>query len=210
MKIAVYNNKGGVGKTSLVAHIGFRAIQLSKHITVLDADRQSNAMDWLSNGQWDGNSLLEVGTIKLTTDIREAENSDITVTDCPPAFEVVELYQDVDIWIVPVSGRFSVSGAINVLDSIKKVDKKPRVVLVANMVDARTEFGRKELEEIRKLNVELFKLPIPRHDVVGKAEMSCVPCWDIPYGIRSLTAVNLRTFADWVLSGCNDRGVYHG
>jgi cellulose biosynthesis protein BcsQ len=210
MKIAVYNNKGGVGKTSLVAHVGFRAIQLKKHITVLDADRQSNAMDWLSNGQWDGNSLLEIGTVKLTTDIMEVDNSDITITDCPPAFEVVELYQDVDIWIVPVSGRFSVSGAMNVLDSIKKVDKKPRVVLVANMVDARTEFGKKELEEIRKLDVELFKLPIPRHDVVGKAEMSCVPCWDIPYGIRSLTAVNLRTFADWVLSGCNERGVYNG
>ncbi len=210
MKIAVYNNKGGVGKTSLVAHIGFRAIQLSKHITVLDADRQSNTVDWITNGQWDGNSLLEIGTVKLTTDVNDIDSNDVTIIDCPPAFEVVELYQYVDIWIVPVSGRFSVSGAMNVLDSIKKMDKKPRVVLVANMVDARTEFGKKELEEIRKLDVELFKLPIPRHDVVGKAEMSCVPCWEIPYGIRSLTAVNLRTFADWVLSGCNERGVYNG
>jgi hypothetical protein len=132
----------------------------------------------------------------------------LTIIDCPPAFEVVKRYKDVDIWIIPVALRFSVAGAMSVIEEIKHIDKQPRVILVANMVDARTEFGKAELAEIQKLGVELFKLPIPRHDCVGKAEMSCVASWDIPYGMRSLTAQNFQSFADWVLSGCSERGVY--
>jgi cellulose biosynthesis protein BcsQ len=58
MVIAVYNNKGGVGKTSLVAHVGFRAMELQKEITVFDADLQSNAVEWLTNGQWDNSTTL--------------------------------------------------------------------------------------------------------------------------------------------------------
>ena len=61
MKIAIYNNKGGVGKTSLTAHVGFRAMETKQFITVVDADRQNNTMDWLTGGDWDGNSMVERG-----------------------------------------------------------------------------------------------------------------------------------------------------
>jgi len=210
MVIAVYNNKGGVGKTSLVAHVGFRAMELQKEITVFDADLQSNAVEWLTNGQWDNSTTLTRGSVTITTDQDELEQSDFSIIDCPPAFEVVKNFPNVNIWIVPVSGRFSVAGAINVVEQVKTYSQNSRIVLVANMVDARTNFGKKELEEINKLDVELFKYPIARHDVIGKAEMQCVSAWHIPYGIRSNTAVNLRIFSDWVISGCNAKGVYHG
>jgi cellulose biosynthesis protein BcsQ len=210
MVVAVYNNKGGVGKTSLVAHVGFRAMELQKEITVVDADSQYNTMDWLTNGQWDMNTTLSRGTITITTDVREIDDSDFSIIDCPPAFEVVQNYPKVNVWIVPVSGRFSVSGAMNVIQQVKTHSNNSRIVLVANMVDVRTTFGKTEFEEINKLGLELFKYPIPRHDVIGKAEMSCVSAWHIPYGIRSTTAVNLRLFTDWVISGCNEKGVYRG
>ena len=209
MKIAIYNNKGGVGKTSLTAHIGFRAMELDQEVTIVDADRQHTSMDWLTNGKWDGNSTVEVSSVKLTTDIREADG-DLVIIDCPPAFEVVENYPDVDIWIVPVSGRFSVMGAMTVIDEIKAINKSSRIVLVANMVDINTKFGNAQLKEIKKLEIELFKLQIPRHDIVGKAEMATKAAWAIPYGSRSLTSQNLLAFAEWVLNGCKSRGVYNG
>lgn len=209
MKIAVYNNKGGVGKTSLVAHVGFRAIEKRQVITVLDADRQHNTMDWLTSGQWDGNATVLMGTVTVTRDISEAD-ANIVIIDCPPAFEVVSLYNDVDIWIVPVNGRFSVSGAMGVIDEIKKIDRNPRIVLVPNMVDIRSDLGSAEMREIQKIDVELFKCNIPRHDVVSKAEMATKAAWDIPYGMRSLAAQNLKVFSDWVLQGCNTNGVYNG
>ena len=181
MKIAIYNNKGGVGKTSLTAHIGFRAMETGRAITIVDADRQNNAMDWLTNGSWDGNSTVEIGSVKLTKDFGEIDSNDLVVIDCPPAFEVVSNYPDVDIWIVPVNGRFSVMGSMTVIDEIKAINPKSRIVLIANMVDMGTKFGKKQLEEIKKLEVELYKLIIPRHDIVGKAEMSTKASWAVPY-----------------------------
>ena len=210
MKIAVYNNKGGVGKTSLTAHIGFRAMDTGRAITIVDADRQSNTMDWLTKGSWDGNSTVEVGSVKITKDIREINSDDLVVIDCPPAFEVVANYPDVDVWVVPVNGRFSVMGSMTVIDEIKAINPKARIVLLANMVDMSTRFGKTQLEEIKKLEVELYKLIIPRHDIVGKAEMSTKACWAVPYGSRSLTSQNLKMFAEWVLDSCKVRGVYNG
>jgi len=209
MKIAIYNNKGGVGKTSLTAHIGFRAMETNQSITVVDADRQNNSMDWLTGGEWDGNSTVERGSVKVTNDILEADG-DLVIIDCPPAFEVVQNYPDVDVWIIPVNGRFSVIGSMTVIDEIKAINTNARIVLIANMVDASTKFGKVQLDEIKKIGVELFKLIIPRHDIVGKAEIGTQSAWSIPYGSRSLAAQNLKLFADWVLNGCKVRGVYNG
>jgi len=209
MKIAIYNNKGGVGKTSLTAHVGFRAMETNQSITVVDGDRQNNSMDWLTGGEWDGNSTVEKGSVKLTNDVLEAEG-DLVVIDCPPAFEVVQNYPDVDIWIIPVNGRFSVIGSMTVIDEIKAINPTARIVLIANMVDANTKFGKAQLGEIKKIGVELFKLIIPRHDIVGKAEIAAQSAWSIPYGSRSLAAQNLKLFAEWVLNGCKVRGVYNG
>ena len=197
MKIAIYNNKGGVGKTSLTAHVGFRAMETKQFITVVDADRQNNTMDWLTGGDWDGNSMVEIGSIKVTNDILDAD-CDLVVIDCPPAFEVVQNFPDVDVWI------------ITVIDEIKAINTKARIVLIANMVDANTKFGKAQLEEIKKIGVELYKLIIPRHDIVGKAEIATQSAWSIPYGSRSLAAQNLKLFAEWVLNGCKARGVYNG
>lgn len=210
MVVAVYNHKGGVGKSTLVAHVGFRAMELKKEITVFDSDLQSNTIVWLTNGQWDNNTTVTRGSVTMTIDIEELKQSKFSIIDCPPPIEVVRNYPAVDVWLVPVNGRFSVAGAMDVIEEVKKYAQSSRIVLVPNMVDVRTSFGQTELEEIEKLDVELFKYPIPRHDVIGKAEMQCVSAWQIPYGVRSNTALNLRIFSDWVLSGCNVNGVYRG
>jgi len=210
MKIAIYNNKGGVGKTSLTAHVGFRAMETKQSITVVDADKQSNAMDWLTGGDWDGNSTVEVGSLTITKDIRDIEADALVVIDCPPSFEVVQNYPDVDVWIIPVNGRFSVIGSMTVIDEIKAINPKARIVIIANMVDVSTKFGKAQLDEIKKIGVELYKLIIPRHDIVGKAEIATQSAWSIPYGSRSLAAQNLKLFAEWVLNGCKVRGVYNG
>jgi cellulose biosynthesis protein BcsQ len=210
MVVAVYNHKGGVGKSTLVAHVGFRAMELKKEITVFDSDLQSNTIVWLTNGQWDNNTTVTRGSVTMTIDTEELKQANYSIIDCPPAIEVVRNYPAVDVWLVPVNGRFSVAGAMDVIEEVKKYAQSSRIVLVPNMVDVRTSFGQTELEEIEKLDVELFKYPIPRHDVIGKAEMQCVSAWQIPYGVRSNTALNLRIFSDWVLSGCNVKGVYRG
>jgi cellulose biosynthesis protein BcsQ len=207
MKAVVYNNKGGVGKSTLVSHTAFYAMERKVELTVIDADQQCNSMSWLAGHEWDGSTEYETGTVRMTTD-GGAVGGAMTIVDAPPSFTFVENHPEADIWIIPVGGRFSVTGAMNVIDQVRQVKKKARVVLVANMCDPNTKFGRLELDEINKLNIELFKIPIPRHDIVRKAEMAGQAAWSLPYGIRANAAQNLRTFADWMVRGCPDKGVY--
>lgn len=206
MKVVFYNNKGGVGKTSLTCHTAFAAIERNYPLTVIDADRQNNAMQWLSAYEWDGDESYDVGSVHITTNPDDYDKG-LVLVDAPPAFDFVQNVDDADIWIIPVNGRFSITGAMNVIDEVKSVNGG-RIVLVASMCDANTALGKVEIEQIRKLNLELFKFPIPRHDTVRKGELQGMAAWQVPYGSRSSAAQNLKLFANWVLSGCGSGGVY--
>lgn len=48
--IAVYNNKGGVGKTTLSAHIVYAADAAGLRTLVIAMDRQGDLPKWLSRG----------------------------------------------------------------------------------------------------------------------------------------------------------------
>jgi len=202
MRVAIYNNKGGVGKSTLVCHTAFRAQELKKDLTVIDADGQHNTMSWLAGHNWDKEEGYEMGSVYVTTNANDNSNSEVTIIDTPPADDVVSKVPDVDVWIIPVNGRFSVDGAINAIANIRDLSRKARIVLVANMSDPNSKFGKIELEQIRKLDVEIFDMVISRHDSVRKAEMLGIAAWKVPYGIRSSTAQNLLYFSDWVLKGC--------
>lgn len=208
MKIVVYNNKGGVGKSTLVCHAAFRAAELNLSLSVIDADQQCNTMAWLSGHQWNGDESYNLGSVSVTTNVNSVDLHSITLIDAPPAFNFVQNVSDVDIFVIPVGGRFSVDGAINVISQINQNNSSSRIVLVANMSDANTNFGKSELEQIRKLGVELFKFPISRHDVVRRAEMLGQAAWQVPYGVRTLTAQNLQLFSEWIVRGCQENGVY--
>lgn len=206
MVVGFYNNKGGVGKSSLCSHAGFKAIEKGIKLCVCDADRQMNTISWLSGHNWN-EEPYENGSVYVTYDLDDIDKYDMTLIDFPPAFEIIQNVE-CDIWIIPVDGRFSIDGALNVISQIRMKSKSnARIIVVANKAIA-TKFGKHELKEISKLDVELFKFPIPTGDVVRKAEVSGIPCWKIPYASRSMTTQNIELFSDWVVKGCNTNGVY--
>lgn len=200
MIVAFYNNKGGAGKSTLCAHAAFRAVEQKKTATLVDIDRQRNSMSWLSGHNWNG-EFFENGTVRCTTDSAEMENGGLVLVDCPPSFTVVQELPNVDVWIIPVDGRFATDGSLNVIKELRASKSTARVVVVVNKA-LDSKFGRLEMEQFSQIPCELFRFPITVGDVVRKAEMTGVACWQVPYGIRSSTAQNLQMFADWVLSGC--------
>ncbi len=46
MIIALLNQKGGVGKTTLALHLAAELTQQRREVTVVDADPQGSALDW--------------------------------------------------------------------------------------------------------------------------------------------------------------------
>lgn len=208
MKTAIFNHKGGVGKTTLGVHVGFAAIEHDYPLTYLDADRQTNSMSWLLHHQWDGEDFYEIGSVLVTCNLDIAEDADHLLIDAPPDFHFMEnLTIEPDLWIIPIGGRFSVEGAMRVIETLG-IHHDARAVLVANMTDPNTTIGRHEIGEAIMLGLEVFPLAIPRTNVIRKAEMMGRAAWDIPYGKQSPATHALMHFAHWLLEGADDRYVY--
>ena len=89
MIVALLNQKGGVGKTTLALHLAGAWARQGKHVTVVDADPQGSALDW-SEQRAKGNGPRLFGVIGLARDTlhREApeiaRNVDHVVIDGPP------------------------------------------------------------------------------------------------------------------------------
>lgn len=91
--IAVANQKGGTGKTTIAVHLAGAAGKRGFKTLIIDADPQESALSWVgmaANGQAFPAAIAGMSKLggKIHTQIqRWAPDYDMIVIDCPPAAE---------------------------------------------------------------------------------------------------------------------------
>ena len=82
--IAVCNQKGGCGKTTIAVNLAQAFALLDLRVLVVDMDPQASALDWA----WEAKDFDVVGQERIKpADLRRMRNQyDVALIDCPPQY----------------------------------------------------------------------------------------------------------------------------
>ena len=107
MIVVVAALKGGVGKTTTTVYLSAVAASNKRTATVVDADPQASAADWIENADDEGFervTLVEAPTERLLTKaLSRIGEEDVAVVDTPPGNErlLAKAIDVADVVIVP-------------------------------------------------------------------------------------------------------------
>ncbi len=172
MIIALFNQKGGVGKTTSAINLAAALAQSGDSVTVVDADAQQQAVAY----EVPGARILGVeGQAELAQAVGEAK-SDWVLIDCPPSLlEAAPAVPLADLVLAPVPPKFGdLSGFARLRETVDAARERGnphlQLKILVSMRDSRVGIQANYEARLRAaFGSEMLDTVIPRAAVFERA-----------------------------------------
>ena len=179
LRIAVANQKGGTGKTTLALNLAAGLHQRGSTL-VLDADPQASISQW--SGMDDESDLPVVQhashdslSVQITKGMQAHR---YLVVDCPPSSQtktVGDVLNNVDMVLVPIQpSPVDLWASVEIAEAIRgsqKLNPRLKAFLVLNQMDSRNALTRSMHEALAELEFPTLRAGLSRRAAYRNAAM---------------------------------------
>ena len=183
MIVALLNQKGGVGKTTLALHLAGEWARNAQRVTLIDADPQGSALDWSQQRSREGLQRL-FGVVGLARDTlhREApelaRDADHVIIDGPP--RVASLMRSAllaaDLVLIPVQPSpldgWASAEMLALLSEARIYRPELRARFVLNRCGARTVIARETADTLADHDPPVLRNTVGQRVIYADAAQS--------------------------------------
>jgi chromosome partitioning protein len=195
LRIAITNQKGGTGKTTLALNLAAGLHQRDSTI-ILDTDPQKSISQWAHINE--SGDLPEVQHVRDNADLaqllNEANKHRYVVLDCPPTLQtrtVGDVLRNVDIALIPIQpSPVDLWASIDIADEVNRSRKQnPRLkaFVILNQLDARNTLSKSMHEALEEFDFPTLRTGLARRAAYRNAAMEGTSVYGL--GPRGKTAV---------------------
>ena len=206
--IAVLNQKGGVGKTTIATHLA-RAIQLDgQDVLLVDSDPQGSARDWAAVREDQPVTVVGIDRPTIERDLKNLAKKDVVVIDGAPqaADLAVSAIKAADFVLIPVQpSPYDIWATADLVELVKQrieiTDGRLRAAFVVSRAIKGTKIGAEisaalEGYGLPVLETRVFQRVVyPGTAAAGSTVLDAEPNGDAAAEIRALAAEIMAALA---------------
>ncbi len=180
--IAVCNQKGGPGKTTLSMQLAGSLARRGQKVLVVDADPQGTATRWAATAD-DGKPFpasvvgLSAASSKVHREVKKfVGDYQYIIIDCPPAADSPVPQSALliaDLALVPIIpsplDMWAAVGIRHVIENVSEINEDLRARLVINQCQPNTSLAREALEVLPEFGIDLCRTYIHQRQAYRQA-----------------------------------------